>query len=150
MWASKVHFKVEKKKFIFIYLSSLVWNTVHTHTFQFILFEFPIIMLTFIFLVLVFFTVEGTTRIGRINSAAYVSPNITNVLSYNGTCDECICQAFFKNMSSNYQGLNCFENQTCLLFTVDLSSSMIQIDVNSTFVFKQIPTQSKLFLFTIK
>ena len=109
-------------------------------------------MLTFIFfLLLVFFTVEGTTPLGRINNAAYVSPNITNVLSYNGTCDECICQAFFMNTSSNYQRLNCYKNQTCLLFfTKDLSNSMIQIDVNSTIVFKKTANQSKLFLFTIK
>ncbi len=62
---------------------------------------------------------------------------MTNVLKYNGTCNECICQAFFKNISSNYQGLNCFENKTCLLFPNYLSKSMIHINFNSTFVFKQ-------------
>jgi hypothetical protein len=106
-------------------------------------------------LVSVFLTVEGTILIGRINNATYISPHTTNVLSYNVTCDECICQAFFKNISSNYQGLNCYKNKTCLLVTNSISISMIHVDLNSTFIFKQtqsLPTtnQSKFFLFTIK
>jgi hypothetical protein len=82
--------------------------------------------------------VEGITTIGCNNNAAYVSSNMINALSYNGTCNQCICYAFFSNSSSNYQALNCYKNnQTCLLFSNFVSYSMVHIDLNSTLMFTQ-------------
>ena len=98
--------------------------------------------------------VDGITNFRRIENATYISPNMTNVLSYNGTCDECICQTFIKNTSSNYQGLNCYKNKTCLSFTNYILMSMIHINLNSTFIFKQsqlLPTtnRSNFFFFLL-
>jgi hypothetical protein len=90
--------------------------------------------------------VDGTTQIGLIDNAAYISSNLTNTLSYNGTCLECMCYALFSNTSSNYSGLNCYKNnQTCLLFTNYLSKSMLRININSTFSFLQNLTDGDLF-----
>jgi len=81
--------------------------------------------------------VDSTTLISSINNAAYVSVNSTNVLSYNGSCDECICYAFFSNILFNSEALNCYKNnKTCLLFTNYISKSLIQIDLNSILLFK--------------
>ncbi len=84
-------------------------------------------------------TVDCTTRIGYINSSAYVPVNPANVVLYTGTYSECICFAFFSNISSPYQALNFYkDNNTCFLFTSFLSRSYIQINTYSIFTFLQI------------
>jgi hypothetical protein len=114
-------------------------------------------MLNFIwFLLLVLMIVDGTTLLNSIDNAAYISSNMANALAYNGTCNQCICQAFFSNSSLNYQALNCYKNnKTCLLFSNYVLKSMIQINLNSTLIFKQVQSlqttnQSKLILSTLK
>ena len=89
-------------------------------------------------LVFVSTIVDGTTPIGLIDNAAYVSSSLTDaVYSYTSSCDECICYAFFSNISINYQALNCYQNnRTCLLFRNYLSKSLIRIQPTSTFLFQ--------------
>ena len=51
----------------------------------------------------------------------FLQPNgwtdVNRTTMLNGTCDECLCQAFGVNDSAKYLALNCFANQTCQLFT---------------------------------
>jgi len=84
--------------------------------------------------------IDCTTRIGYIYNARYVSTNITAVLTYKNACSECICYGFFSSVPSLYVGLNCYENnKTCELFANYSSPSTIMTDLNSTFIFIQLP-----------
>ncbi len=84
--------------------------------------------------------IDCTTRIGYICNAAYVSTNITAVSTYKNACTECICYGFFSSVPSLYVGLNCYENnKTCELFANYSSPSTIMTDLNSTFIFIQLP-----------
>jgi hypothetical protein len=72
-----------------------------------------------------------------IYNASYVSSISIVIVTYENDCSECICQGLFSNVSPSYVGLNCYKNnKTCALFTT-YSSSMIQINLDSTFIFIQ-------------
>lgn len=72
-----------------------------------------------------------------------MSSNVTTIRTYENTCDECICYGFLSNITSLYLGFNCYKNNhTCSFFTNYSSSTMMTINVNSTFIFVQQPPQS--------
>ncbi|CAF1048765.1 unnamed protein product [Adineta steineri] len=91
-----------------------------------------------------FVTIDCTTRIGYIYNATYVSNDTVTVITYRNTCSECICYAFFSNVSSSYVGLNCYKsNKTCVLFANYSTPSTMNTNLNSTFIFiKKPPTQN--------
>ncbi|CAF1025380.1 unnamed protein product [Adineta steineri] len=79
-----------------------------------------------------------TELVDFIFNAAYVSTNSSVIITYNDTCSECICQGLLSSVSPSYVGLNCYNNKTCVLFTNYSSlSSMIQVNLDSTFIFIQ-------------
>ncbi len=100
-------------------------------------------MIRSVFLLILIVTVvniDCTTRIGYIYNAAYGSTNTTTIVAYKNACSECICYGFFSSVSPLYVGLNCYKNnKTCALFTNYSSSSTININLNSTFIFIQQP-----------
>lgn len=80
--------------------------------------------------------IDSTISIGYINAAAYIPWSLTNVTVVNGTCNQCICYAFFSNRSTSYQALNCYSNNnTCLLFTGLPSLSQLQLRTQSAYSF---------------
>ncbi|CAF1184096.1 unnamed protein product [Adineta steineri] len=91
-----------------------------------------------------FVMIDCTTRIGYIYNATYVSNDTITVITYRNTCSECICYAFFSNVSSSYVGLNCYKsNKTCVLFANYSTPSTMNMNLNSTFIFiKKPPTQN--------
>jgi hypothetical protein len=96
-------------------------------------------------------TIDCTTRIGSINSAAYIPTVFTNVSVYKGTYSECLCFAFLSNNSSTYAALNYYiNNKTCLLFQSFLSGSYIQVDASSKLAFLKLPnkTTGQFFLYS--
>ena len=79
-----------------------------------------------------------TIPLGYIQNAAYVSSGTAVVITYTNTCAECICSGFFSTVPSSYVGLNCYRNnKTCELFANYSTSSMITINLDSTFIFIQ-------------
>ena len=63
--------------------------------------------------------------------------NGNNATTFNKTCDECLCQAFGANASTEYLALNCFANQTCQLFTSFPISYKMQDSVGAQLYFLQ-------------
>ena len=85
--------------------------------------------------------------IGYIYNASYSSTSIDTFIKYNQTCSECICNAFFSNISSPYVGLNCYKNnKTCQLFVNYSTSTIIEININATFMFIPRPPPPSLLL----
>ena len=84
--------------------------------------------------------VNGSMNFSRINSAAYTPSDYTNTAWYNGTCSECICFAFISNNQSIYQALNCYNNNTCLLFEYLISKSKVRINTNSVLYYSAVST----------
>ena len=82
-----------------------------------------------------------TKPVSFVYNASYVSSNSSVIITYENDCSVCICQGLFSNVSPSYAGLNCYKNnKTCALFTTYSSlSSMIQINLDSTFIFIQQP-----------
>ena len=82
-----------------------------------------------------------TKPVTFIYNASYVSSISSVIITYQNDCSECICQSLFSNVFPQYVGLNCYKNnKTCVLFTTYSSlSSMIQINLDSTFIFIQQP-----------
>ncbi len=81
-----------------------------------------------------------TIRIGTIYNTIYVSNDTTTVITYKNTCQECICNAFFFSVPPLYVGLNCYQkNNTCELFANYSTPSMMETNLDSTFIFIQQP-----------
>lgn len=94
-----------------------------------------------LFLSLMSIITDSTTEMKLIKYGVYNPPNLVNPVVHIGTCDQCICHAFSSSNSINYTGLNCYENNsTCLLFQNNISQSFIQINIDSTLIYK--PVQS--------
>jgi hypothetical protein len=94
----------------------------------------------FLILAVIMIDVDYAIRLGYIYNATYVSNNTKVVITYNNTCSECICDGFFSSASPSYVGLNCYtNNKTCELFANYSTSSMVMMNLNSTFIFIQLP-----------
>jgi hypothetical protein len=84
--------------------------------------------------------VDYAIYIGYIYNATYVSNDTNVVITYKNTCSECICYGFFSSVTPLYVGLNCYKNtKTCELFADYSTSSMVMMNLNSTFIFIQQP-----------
>jgi len=94
----------------------------------------------FLILVVIIIDVECTRRLGYIYNATYVSNDTTIVITYKNTCSECICNGFFSNIPPLYVGLNFYQNnKTCELFANYSTPSMMETNLNSTFIFIEQP-----------
>jgi hypothetical protein len=94
-----------------------------------------------LFLLRIISSVDCTTRIGSINSTAYVPVNSTNVILYNITYSQCVCSAFITSIPPTYQAFNFYaDNNTCSLYTSFLSWSYLLTDTHSKFAFLQLPS----------
>jgi len=91
--------------------------------------------------------INSAEFISLIDNAAYISNTTKIITTYQNACSECICNAFFSNISSPYVGLNCYKNnKTCQLFVNYSTSTIIEININSTFMFIQRPPPPSLLL----
>ncbi len=91
-------------------------------------------------LAVIIIDIDCTTPVGYIYNATYVSNNTKVVITYKNTCSECICNGFFFSVTPLYVGLNCYtNNKTCELFANYSTSSMVIMNLNSTFIFIQQP-----------
>jgi hypothetical protein len=94
----------------------------------------------FLIFAVIIIDVDYAIRVGYIYNATYVSNNTKVVITYKNTCSECICNGFFYNVTLLYVGLNCYKiSKTCELFSSYSTSSMVMMNLNSTFIFIQQP-----------
>jgi hypothetical protein len=91
-------------------------------------------------LTMIITNIDCSRPVGYIYNATCDSNSTTTVITYKDTCKECICYGFFSTVVPLYVGLNCYtNNKTCKLFTNYSSSTMININSDSTFIFIQLP-----------
>lgn len=75
--------------------------------------------------------------IGTMNNVGYLSNDWNAVCRYNHSWNECICQAFFTNVSSG--GMNCYtNNRTCYFFNRFLTRALLRLTDHSIFVFQSL------------
>lgn len=87
----------------------------------------------------------STVRIGYINNSAMLTVNAPQLINYTNTCNECICSALLMNTTAAYVGLNCYRStRICALFTNYSSTTHLSVNVDSTFIFRQLPSSSNV------
>lgn len=81
--------------------------------------------------------VQSTTSIliGSMSNVSYQS-NDTISVTFNGTCTQCLCEAFVSNPSPNYVAFNCYANENkCDLFHNYSISYQLVTNTSSQFYF---------------
>lgn len=89
-----------------------------------------------LFVILLFLVSRACSiLVGTLFNVSYKS-NSSIPVTFNGTCQECLCQAFLLNSSSSYVALNCYYNENkCTLFHNYSISFQLVSNISSRFYF---------------